>query len=57
MLLTKAKVKEFIKEKSELKTSGKFLEELNRLVELQIDQAIENAQKAKNKTVLDSHLA
>ena len=56
MLITKAKVKDFIKEKSELKTSGKFLDELNRLVEAQVEQAIENAVKSKNKTVLENHL-
>lgn len=57
MILVSSKIKKMIVEKSGLKTSGKFLDELNKLVELQIDQAIENAKKAGNKTILESHLA
>jgi len=48
-----SKVKTYIKDKSGMNTSTTVFDALTRIVEKEIDKAIENAQTNKRKTVMD----
>ena len=53
VLVVASKVKKYIKDKSEMSTSGSVMDALTRIVMHECDKAIENAQKQKRKTVMD----
>ncbi len=53
VLVVASKVKAFIKEKAGMNTSASVMEALSKVVERACEQAIENAQKDKRKTVMD----
>ena len=53
VLVVASKVKKYIKEKSGFSTSSQCMEQLTVRVEKICHKAIENAQKAKRKTVMD----
>jgi len=53
VLVVASKVKGYIREKSEMKTSGSVLEALSNRIRSMCDQAMENARSDGRKTVLD----
>jgi histone H3/H4 len=53
VLVVASKIKKFIKDKSEMNTSGSVMEVLSKVVEQACLEAIENAKKDKRKTVMD----
>ncbi len=53
VLVVTSKVKAFIKEKSQMNTSGNVPEELSKRIVVMLERAIENAQKDGRKTVMD----
>ena len=52
-LVVVSKVKKYIKDKSEMNTSGAVMERLTQLVERECEKAIENARRDNRKTVMD----
>ena len=52
VLVVASKVKSYIKEKSEMNTSGSVPEELSKRLALLLDKAIENAKADGRKTVM-----
>lgn len=52
-LVVASKVKAYIKEKSEMSTSGAVMDVLTKIVEEKCNEAIENARKDRRKTVMD----
>lgn len=52
-LVVVSKLKSYIKNKSGLSTSASVAEKLSEKIRLLCDQAIENAQNDKRKTVMD----
>ena len=52
-LVVVSKVKAFIKQKGDMNTSAKAIDALSLIVEKECEKAIEVANKAKRKTVLD----
>lgn len=53
VLVVSSKVKRYIKEKGEMKTSSSVLEALSNKLRAMCDQAIESARADGRKTVLD----
>jgi histone H3/H4 len=53
VLVVASKVKSYIKEKSQMNTSGSVPEELSKRVAALLDKAIENAKADGRKTVMD----
>ncbi|NUM89677.1 MAG: hypothetical protein HUU37_10770 [Bdellovibrionales bacterium] len=53
VLVVTSKVKAFIKEKSQMNTSGSVPEELSKRIIVMLERAIENAQREGRKTVMD----
>lgn len=53
VLVVTSKVKAFVKEKSQMNTSGNVPEELSKRIVVMLERAIENAQKDGRKTVMD----
>jgi histone H3/H4 len=53
ILVVASKVKTYIKEKSEMNTSGAVPDELSKRVAALLDKAIENAKNDGRKTVMD----
>lgn len=53
VLVVASKVKKYIKDKAGMSTSSSVMEALTKELEKLIDQAIENAQASKRKTVMD----
>jgi len=53
ILVVASKVKNYIKDKSEMNTSAKVMEALTQKVSGLCDQAIENAKREGRKTVMD----
>lgn len=53
ILVVASKVKSYIKDKSEMNTSGAVPEELSKRVMSLLDKAIENAKADGRKTVMD----
>lgn len=53
VLVVASKVKSYIKEKSQMNTSGSVPEELSKRVVALLDKAIENAKADGRKTVMD----
>lgn len=53
ILVVASKVKSYIKEKSEMNTSGAVPEELSKRLTVILDKAIENAKADGRKTVMD----
>lgn len=53
VLVVASKVKSYIKEKSQMNTSGAVPEELSKRVVALLDKAIANAQADGRKTVMD----
>lgn len=52
-LVVVSKVKKHIRDKSGMNTSASVMDELTKIVEFEIDKAIENAKKDNRKTVMD----
>lgn len=52
-MVVASKVKSYIKQKAGLNTSAAVVEPLSRSIQEQCDRAIENAQRANRKTVLE----
>jgi len=53
VLVVVSKMKKYIKDKSGMNTSASASSALTKIVEKLCDQAIENAEKDKRKTVMD----
>ena len=53
VLVVTSKVKNYIKEKSGMNTSGSVPEELSKRLEILIEKAMENAKNDGRKTVMD----
>ena len=53
ILVVASKVKSFIKDKSQMNTSGSVPEELSKRVAILLEKAIENAKNDGRKTVMD----
>ena len=53
VLVVASKVKSYIKDKSQMNTSGTVPEELTKRVMVMLDKAIENAKADGRKTVMD----
>ncbi|MFZ9595442.1 MAG: hypothetical protein ACO3A2_05125 [Bdellovibrionia bacterium] len=53
ILIVTSKLKTYIREKSEMNTSGSVPEVLSNKIKALCDQAIENAKKDGRKTVMD----
>lgn len=53
LLVVASKVKQYIKEKGEMNTSGSTLETLSNLLKKACDQAIDKAKQDGRKTVMD----
>lgn len=53
ILVVSSKVKKYIKEKANMSTSASVIEKLTDIIEEECNKAIERAQKAKRKTVMD----
>jgi histone H3/H4 len=53
VLVVASKVKSYIKDKSQMNTSGSVPEELSKRVAALLDKAIENAKADGRKTVMD----
>ncbi len=53
VLVVTSKVKKFVKEKADLNTSSKTIEQLSRAVEALCLRGVENAKADGRKTVLD----
>ncbi len=53
VLVVASKVKSYIKDKSQMNTSGSVPEELSKRVVALLDKAIENAKADGRKTVMD----
>ena len=52
-LIVASKLKDYIRKKSEMNTSGSVVERLSDIVRMHCDAAIENARKEGRKTVMD----
>ncbi len=52
-LVVVSKVKKFIKEKAGMNTSLAVMDELSKIVEVEINKAIESAKNDNRKTVMD----
>jgi len=53
VLVVASKVKNYIKEKGEMNTSGSVPDELSKRIEILLDKAIQNAKADGRKTVMD----
>jgi histone H3/H4 len=53
VLVVTSKIKKYIKAKADMNTSSSAIEALSKVVEDHIAKAIEEAKKAKRKTVMD----
>lgn len=53
VLVVASKIKKYIKEKADLKTSDAVMEELTKIIQRECDKAIERAKQDSRKTVLD----
>jgi len=53
VLVVASKVKKLIKDKSGMNTSGAVMEALSKVIEREVQKAIEKAQSDKRKTVMD----
>lgn len=57
IMVVASKVKKYIKEKSQMNTSGSTMEALTNLLTRAIDQAVEHAKADGRKTVMDRDVA
>ncbi len=57
VLVVASKIKALIKEKAQMSTSSTVMEALSKIVEREVQKAIESAQKDKRKTVMDRDFA
>jgi histone H3/H4 len=53
VLVVASKVKNYIKDKGDMKTSGSVLDALSQRIRTMCDEAVENARSDGRKTVLD----
>ena len=53
VLVVASKVKQLIKTKSDMNTSSSVMEALTKVIEREVDRAIEKAKADKRKTVMD----
>ncbi|NGX55785.1 MAG: hypothetical protein K1060chlam5_00012 [Candidatus Anoxychlamydiales bacterium] len=53
ILVVTSKIKKFVKENAEMNTSASAIEALSKVVKEHINKAVENAKKAKRKTIMD----
>ena len=53
VLVVASKVKNYIKDKGDMKTSGSVLDALSNRIRTMCDEAVENARSDGRKTVLD----